>query len=76
MTSRQAPPSARGRPVKIRYVAQTKARPPSFVLFANRPQEVPESYVRYLANGLRDSFDLAGVPLRFSLRRSRNPYAA
>src|SRR5512132_617669 len=76
MTSRQAPPSARGRQVKIRYVAQTKARPPSFVLFANCPQEVPESYVRYLANGLRDSFDLGGVPLRFSLRRSRNPYAA
>ena len=76
MTSRQAPPSARGRPVKIRYVAQTKTRPPTFVLFANRPREVPESYVRYLANGLRDSFDLGGVPLRFLLRRSRNPYAA
>jgi GTPase len=75
MTTRQAPPSAQGRPVKIRYMAQTKRRPPSFVLFANRPREVPESYVRYLANGLRDSFDLGGVPLRFSLRRSRNPYA-
>ena len=76
MTSRQAPPAARGRPVKIRYMAQTTRRPPSFVLIANRPQEVPESYLRYLANGLRDSFDLGGVPLRFSLRRSRNPYAA
>jgi GTP-binding protein len=76
MTSRQAPPSAQRRPVKIRYVAQTKRRPPTFVLFANRPQEVPESYLRYLANGLRDSFDLGGVPIRFSLRRSRNPYAA
>jgi GTPase len=75
MTSRQAPPSAQRRPVKIRYVAQTKRRPPTFVLFANRPQEVPESYLRYLANGLRDSFDLGGVPIRFSLRRSRNPYA-
>ena len=76
MTSRQAPPSARGRPVKIRYMAQTTRRPPGFVLIANRPQEVPESYLRYLANGLRDSFDLGGVPLRLSLRRSRNPYAA
>jgi GTP-binding protein len=76
MTSRQAPPSAQRRPVKIRYMAQTKRRPPTFVLFANRPQEVPESYLRYLANGLRDSFDLGGVPIRFSLRRSRNPYAA
>jgi GTP-binding protein len=57
-------------------MAQTTRRPPSFVLIVNRPQEVPESYLRYLANGLRDSFDLGGVPLRFSLRRSRNPCAA
>jgi GTP-binding protein len=76
VTARQAPPSAQGRPVKIRYMAQTRRRPPTFALFANRPQEVPESYLRYLANGLRDSFDLGGVPLRLSLRRSHNPYAA
>jgi GTP-binding protein len=75
MTARQAPPSAQGKPVKIRYVSQIKSRPPSFVLFANRPQEVPDAYLRYLANGLRDSFGLAGVPLRLVLRRSRNPYA-
>lgn len=74
--ARQAPPSVQGKPVKIRYMSQTKARPPSFVLFANRPQDVPKSYLRYLANGLRDSFDLAGVPLRLSLRRSPNPYVS
>jgi GTPase len=76
MTARQAPPSAQGKPVKIRYVSQMKSRPPSFVLFANRPKEVPDSYLRYLANGLRDSFGLAGVPLRLALRRSGNPYAS
>ena len=75
-TARQAPPSVHGKPVKIRYMSQTKTRPPSFVLFANRPQAVPESYLRYLANGLRDSFDLQGVPLRLVLRRSRNPYVS
>jgi GTPase len=75
MTTRQQPPSAHGRPVKLRYAVQTKGRPPTFVLFANRPQEVSDSYLRYLANGLRDSFDLPGVPLRLSVRRSRNPYA-
>jgi GTP-binding protein len=75
-TAQQPPPSAQGRPVRIRYAVQKKARPPTFVLFANRPREVPESYLRYLANGLRNSFGLDGVPLRLSLRRTRNPYAS
>ena len=75
MTARQAPPSSHGRSVKIRYMVQTKARPPTFVLFANRPEEVPEAYLRYLAGGLRDAFDLQGIPLRLSAHRSRNPYA-
>lgn len=76
MTARQAPPSVHGRPVKIRYMSQNRARPPCFVLFANRPESVPESYLRYLSNGLRDSFGLQGVPLRLTLRRTRNPYVA
>lgn len=75
MTARQAPPSVQGRPLKLRYMAQIKSRPPTFVVFANRPQEVPEAYLRYLANGLRESFGLIGIPLRFTLRRSKNPYA-
>ena len=58
---------------QIRYMSQTKTGPPSFVLFANRPQAVQESYLRYLANGLRDSFELQGVPLRLVLRRSAQP---
>jgi GTP-binding protein len=76
MTARQPPPSAHGRPVKIRYMSQNKTRPPGFVLFANRPESVPESYLRYLSNGLRDSFGLQGVPLRLTLRRTRNPYVS
>jgi GTP-binding protein len=72
---RHPPPAPGGRPLRIRYMTQAKVRPPSFVLFANRPAEVPESYLRYLANGLREAFDLPGVPLRLTLRRSRNPFA-
>jgi GTP-binding protein len=56
-------------------MAQTKARPPTFVLFATRAEQLPESYRRYLINSLRESFDLPGVPLRVSLRSTRNPFA-
>jgi GTP-binding protein len=69
------PPRVGGRPLKIRYATQLKSRPPTFALFANRPDVVPEDYLRYLANGLRETFDLPGVPLRLTLRRSANPYA-
>jgi GTP-binding protein len=55
-------------------MAQTKARPPTFVLFASRPEEIPESYRRYLVNSLRESFDLPGVPLRVTVKSSRNPF--
>jgi GTP-binding protein len=75
VTARHPPPLARGRAVKLRYMTQAKARPPTFVLFCNRPSAVPESYLRYLTNALREAFDLPGVPLRLSLRRSRGPTA-
>ena len=74
-TARTPPPSAaHGRPVRLRYVTQTKTRPPTFALFANRPEAVPESYLRFLANDLRADFGLVGIPLRLSVRRTRNPY--
>ena len=70
------PPLAQGRRVKIRYATQTTARPPTFVLFANKSAEyLPESYLRYLAAGLRETFDLEGVPIRFHVRHGENPYA-
>jgi GTP-binding protein len=70
------PPLVQGRRVKIRYATQAKARPPTFVLFANKAAEaLPDSYLRYLAAGLRETFDLGGVPIRFHVRHGENPYA-
>ncbi|MBV8472699.1 MAG: ribosome biogenesis GTPase Der [Hyphomicrobiales bacterium] len=70
------PPAVAGRRVKIRYMTQPKARPPFFVLFGNQVDSIPESYKRYLANGLRETFGLFGVPIRLSMRSSGdNPYA-
>ena len=72
---RHPPPAVSGRRVRIRYMTQAKSRPPTFALFGNQLDALPESYLRYLQNELRDAFDLKGVPIRFSLRSSKNPYA-
>ena len=69
------PPAVSGRRVKIRYMPQPKARPPFFVLFGNQLDDVPESYKRFIVNGLRETFDLYGVPIRLSMRSSKNPFA-
>ena len=69
------PPAVSGRRLKLNYITQPKARPPSFVLFCTRADAVPEAYRRYLVNGLRDAFDLPGVPIRLTLREKANPYA-
>ncbi|HKO07407.1 MAG TPA: ribosome biogenesis GTPase Der [Alphaproteobacteria bacterium] len=68
------PPVTRGRRSKIRYITQAKTRPPSFALFGNKLEDLPESYLRYLANAMRKAFALPGVPIRLSLRRGENPY--
>ncbi len=70
-----APPAVQGRRIKIRYITQPHARPPTFVVFCSRPEKLPESYRRYLINGLREAFDLPAVPIRLSLRKGSNPYA-
>jgi GTP-binding protein len=70
------PPMASGRRIKLRYMTQPKTRPPSFALFGNKLDALPESYLRYLVNGLRETFDLPGVPIRVALRHSNNPYVA
>jgi GTP-binding protein len=72
--ARNPPPAPSGRRIKIRYATQANARPPTFALFGNQLSKMPESYVRYLMHGLRDSFDLGGVPIRFSLRGGKNPF--
>ncbi len=74
-TEAHPPPAVSGRRVKLRFVTQVKARPPSFVAWCSRPDALPDSYVRYLVNGLRDAFALPGVPIRFTLRKGENPYA-
>ncbi len=76
VVERHPPPLHNGRRVRIRYVTQSGARPPTFAVFVNRPRGVPESYRRYLANEIRGSFGFPGVPIRINLRRQRNPYAA
>ncbi len=69
------PPAASGRRIKLRYMTQANARPPTFVLFCSRPKALPDSYSRYLVNALRESFDMPGVPIRLNLRKGDNPYA-
>jgi GTP-binding protein len=74
MTESHSPPLVAGRRIKLRYMTQTKARPPTFALFVNKPVDLPESYVRFLTNGLRQAFHLGGVPIRWILRKGDNPY--
>jgi GTP-binding protein len=68
------PPLVRGRRVKPRYMTQIKARPPTFALFAAQADALPESYARYLVNGIRTAFDFKGVPIRLYLRSGENPF--
>ena len=72
---RHPPPSVGGKRIKPKYMAQIKARPPTFVLFSSRADQMPEQYWRYLINSLRESFDLPGVPLRITIKSGANPYA-
>jgi len=69
------PPAVSGRRLKLNYMTQAKARPPSFVLFCTRADAVPDDYKRYLINGLRKTFELPGVPIRLMLREKENPFA-
>ncbi|MDP3853282.1 ribosome biogenesis GTPase Der [Phenylobacterium sp.] len=72
---RHPPPAVGGRRVRPKYMAQTKARPPTFVLFATRADQLPDHYRRYLINSLRESFDMPGVPMRLTVKSNKNPYA-
>jgi GTP-binding protein len=68
------PPAVSGRRLKLKYMTQVKARPPAFMISCTRPDSVPESYIRYLTNGLRADFGMPGVPIRIHLRASENPF--
>lgn len=69
-----APPLVKSRRIKIRYMTQKSARPPSFILFANT-SDIPDSYIRYLTNSLREAFALPSVPIRMKIKKNNNPYA-
>jgi GTP-binding protein len=73
-TSANPPPAVSGRRLRLNYITQAKARPPSFIIFCTRADAVPEGYKRYLVNGLREAFDLPGTPIRLTLREKDNPY--
>lgn len=70
------PPAVSGRHVRLKYMTQFKTRPPRFAIQCSRPEALPTAYERYLVNGLRETFELWGVPLRLHFRKGQNPYAA
>jgi GTP-binding protein len=71
---RNPPPAPGGRRIKMRYITQARNRPPTFIVFGTRLDELPESYNRYLVNSLRDDLDLKGLPIRINMRSSKNPF--
>ncbi len=75
MLDKHQPPLVSGKRLKLRYVTQAKARPPTFIIFGTRAEQTPEDYQRYLVNGLREQFDLPGTPIRLQFRGTTNPYA-
>ncbi|HWL31432.1 MAG TPA: ribosome biogenesis GTPase Der [Xanthobacteraceae bacterium] len=75
VTASHPPPAVSGRRIRLNYMTQPKARPPSFVLFCTRADAVPAAYRRYLVNALRDTFDMPGTPIRLTLREKDNPFA-
>ncbi|MBT2131173.1 ribosome biogenesis GTPase Der [Aliiroseovarius lamellibrachiae] len=76
MIAAHPPPAPGGRRIKLRYMTQVKARPPGFVVMCSHPDKLPESYSRYLVNGLREDFDMPGTPIRLTMRDQgdKNPY--
>ena len=74
VVQRHPPPLVQGRRLKLRYITQIKTRPPSFLCFCNQPDQVPESYKRYVVNELRKHFMLPGVPIRLLMKTSQNPF--
>jgi len=76
MVEAHPPPAPGGKRIKLRYMTQAKTRPPGFVVMCSNPEDLPASYERYLVNGLRESFDMPGTPIRVFMRSQadKNPY--
>jgi GTP-binding protein len=75
IVAEHSPPAVAGKRLKLRFMTQPSARPPTFVIFCSRPEALPKSYLRFLTNALRETFDFPGVPMRLQLRKGDNPYA-
>ncbi len=73
--AKHTPPAVGGKRIRLRYMTQPNARPPTFVVFCSRPEDLPTAYSRYLMNGIRETFDMPGVPIRLHMRKGKNPYA-
>jgi GTP-binding protein len=76
MTEAHPPPAPGGRRIRLRYATQVKTRPPGFIVMCSRPDDLPDSYRRYLVNGLREAFDMPGTPIRLTFRGQgdKNPF--
>ena len=74
MLEKHPAPAVSGRRIRIKYMTQVKTRPPTFALFCTKASDLPASYIRYLSNGLRDDFNMPGVPIRFIVKGIKNPY--
>ena len=75
MLARNPPPLAKGRPNRIRYMTQTKARPPTFALWLSQPNDLPDTYERFLIGGMRNDFKMPGIPIRLIKKKGENPFA-
>ena len=76
MMDNNPPPLGKNkRRIKLRYITQAKTRPPAFYIFSSNPEGLPDSYLRYLVNSLRETFDMRGIPIRITVRKTGNPYA-
>jgi GTP-binding protein len=76
MLEQHPPPAPQGKRIKLRYMTQAKTRPPGFIVMCSHPDKMPDSYSRYLVNGLREDFDMPGTPIRLTMRGQgdKNPY--
>ncbi len=74
MESHHPAPLTQGRPNRLRFITQIKTRPPTFAMWVSKPKDLPDSYRRYIVNGIRETFDIKGVPIRLLVRTSKNPY--
>jgi GTP-binding protein len=72
---RHQPPAVSGRRIKLRYITQANARPPTFIIFSSRPEALPDTYLRYLVNDLKKNFGLGPTSVRLHVRKTKNPYA-